>query len=93
MKIKTIPVIPAAKFGDLRTVYRFAWWPRQVEDKLIWLERYKLIEVKSKRPRIVFIGHYPIVAPWGWDFVKEELIVKQSVIPDFKHIPQPPPIP
>jgi hypothetical protein len=90
MILKTIPEIPKEKFGDLRVTYRFAWWPRQVENKLIWLERYKVIHVKSMRARIMFIGHYPIIAPWGWDFVREELIVKRSIIPDFKHTPPPP---
>jgi hypothetical protein len=88
MKLKTVPIIPELKFGDLKTDYHFAWWPRKVEDKLIWLERYKVIRVKRKRPRIEFIGHYPIVAPWGYDFVREELI--KSTIPDFKHTPPPP---
>jgi hypothetical protein len=92
MKLKTVQIPPTYKAGEKKVTRKYAWWPKRVEDKLIWLEHYELVEVKSMRPRIVFAGYYPLVAPWGWDFVEERLI-KSGLpgLPDFKHPPQPPP--
>lgn len=60
--------------GQIREKICFAWWPKHVEDKVIWLEKYKKIEKMSDQPRIVFVGKYPIMAPWGWDFVETKLM-------------------
>lgn len=87
MKLRTIHIPPKYKFGDTRVTRKYAWWPKRVEDKLIWLESYEVVEIKSKRPRIVFAGNIPLVAPWGWDFVEERLI--NPGLPDFKNIPPP----
>lgn len=73
MQLRTKPIKVKPKEGDIKRTKKFAWWPRHVEDKVIWLESYWVVEVMSVRPRIVMAGHYPLIAPWGWDFVREEL--------------------
>jgi len=90
MKLKTIPIPPIYNFGDTRITRKYAWWPKQVEDKLIWLESYELVEIKANTPRVMWIGKYPILCPWGWDFVEEKLITKQSGLPELKNAPPPP---
>lgn len=78
MRLKTLPVPLKYEFGDIKTTRKYAWWPKRVENALIWLEHYELLEKKSARPRIIMAGHVPLIAPWGWDFVAEKLINKNT---------------
>jgi hypothetical protein len=78
MKLKTIPIIPKPKEGDIKEERKFAWWPKKVEDKLIWLEHYKAISKFIFRHRIHDFGNYGIwkVFGGGWEVVEEKLIKK-----------------
>lgn len=79
MKLATIPKKAKPQEGDYKIEKRFAWWPRIVEDKLIWLEKYKRVHIWKVRKRIIMIpGVYKVFdAVYGdWDFVTEQLIKK-----------------
>lgn len=78
MKLKTIPIKAKPKEGDVKEVRRFAWWPRKVGDKLIWLERFIVVSKFTVRERIHDFRQYGImkVTGGGWDEIEEKLITK-----------------
>lgn len=91
MKLKTIPIIPKPKEGDTKIERRFAWWPHQVEDKLIWLESYEVHYIFTRRNRVAIVGYRMFdIMCGGWDETGKKLIYRKPGLPDFKNIPPPP---
>lgn len=77
MKLATVKPKIEPQEGDYKIEKKFAWWPRVVEDKKIWLEYYKCVHVYTIRNRCIpMIGSGIIFrGVWGgWDFVTEQLI-------------------
>jgi hypothetical protein len=74
MKLKTIPTKPIPEVGDFKIIRRFAWFPKTVEDKVIWLEKYK--RVYEYRPKVDYYpGTFLRAADClGWDLIAEQLI-------------------
>lgn len=55
------------KEGDTKTKNKFAWWPIEVENKLLWLEKYKVHYVYRKRKRVLitrWIYHEGVWCDW-----------------------------
>lgn len=78
MKLKTFNIELKPEVGDYRIEKRFAWWPEKVENKLIWLERYKIISEYSVRYRVVYLQGFGVIQGTfgGWDLVTKQLIKK-----------------
>lgn len=79
MILKTIPKVKKPEEGDYKVERKFAWWPRVVEDKMIWLERYKRVHVYTIRNRCIPLVGSGIIfrGVWGeWDLITEQLIKK-----------------
>jgi hypothetical protein len=76
MRLKTIPIKAKSKEGDIREEKEFAWWPRKVGDKLIWLEKYIIVSKFTVRERVHAFQGYGVfkVTGAGWDVVGEKLI-------------------
>lgn len=76
MRLKTVPVKVRPKEGETREEKKFAWWPKKVGDKLIWLEKYIVVSKFTVRERVhAFQGYGFIkVKGGGWDIVEEKLI-------------------
>jgi hypothetical protein len=66
--------------GDHKIIKRFAWLPKWINDKKIWLQSYQLVyEYKVKERR-----HLPIIGPyvlplvtgiWGeWELISSKII-------------------
>lgn len=36
------------KWGDMRQIKRFAWIPKRISDKIVWLEAYTVLYVYEK---------------------------------------------
>lgn len=63
--------------GDYKIIKRFAWWPKRVQNQLIWLESYKVVYEFKIRKRAVFCQGYGVIGEvicGDWDFVTEQLI-------------------
>lgn len=76
MMLKTIPIKAKPKEGDYKINKRFAWWPKRVQNQLIWLESYKVVYEFKIRKRAVFCQGYGVidhVICGDWDFVTEQL--------------------
>lgn len=82
MRLKTIPIKTKPKAGDIKEIRCFAWWPTKVADKLIWFEKYIIIEKFVIRERIhVFQGYgFLKVKGGGWDEVERKLINRSSTL-------------
>lgn len=80
MRLRTIQIKSKPKEGDMRQHIRFAWWPTKIADKLIWLEKYIIIEKFVIRERIhAFQGYgFLKVKGGGWDEVERKLINRSS---------------
>jgi hypothetical protein len=52
MRLKTIAIKTKPKEGDTREEKEFAWWPKKVGDKLIWLEKYIIVSKFTVRERV-----------------------------------------
>lgn len=52
-----------AKEGDKKTVARFAWFPTQVENHMVWLERY-VVDLEYKLIAHIDEGTIYPVAQW-----------------------------
>jgi hypothetical protein len=78
MRLKTVPIKIKPQEGDIKEEKHFAWWPKRVEDKLIWLESYKAVLKFVIRDRVHDFRQYGImkVKGGGWDVVTEKLINK-----------------
>lgn len=78
MRLKTVPVKVKPKEGDTMTEKHFAWWPKKVEDKLIWLEYYNVHSKFVVRERVHDLFKYGLVkvTGGGWDVISEQLIQK-----------------
>lgn len=75
MKLATIKPEPVHEHGDYKIEKHFAWWPRKVENKLIWLEQYKKVYCYRVRKRRLYFISASYTGVWGgWDFVTEKLI-------------------
>lgn len=76
MRLKKYALTSAPKDGDFKIIYPFAWWPKRVEDNLIWLERYQRAFKYAVKERVAY---YPGVlitfkGVWGkWDCLGEIL--------------------
>jgi len=46
--------LPLPKEGDVRIMIRFAWIPKEVEDKVVWLESYYSHQVYQYTDNIDF---------------------------------------
>lgn len=76
MKLKTIVPKKTPQEGDYKIKRRFAWWPRRVQDKIIWLEKYNQVyEFRTRRRVLIFPGTGLIhQGVWGgWDLITEQL--------------------
>jgi hypothetical protein len=79
MKLKSYPVIQKPTEGDYKIEKRIAWWPKRVENRLIWLEKYKRVHQYRVRQRMVWAAGYgPIanIVAGAWDLITEQLINK-----------------
>lgn len=78
MKLATVKLKAEPQEGDYKIEKKFAWWPRVVENKRIWLEFYKVVHTYTIRKRVTMIYRGPIFeGVWGgWDFVTDQLIKK-----------------
>jgi hypothetical protein len=77
MKLKSYLIKQKHEAGDYKIKKVFAWWPKRVENKLIWLESYKRVYKYTIRQRPVFCQGYGVIdrLVYGdWDFVTEQLI-------------------
>ena len=63
-KVKAKPT-----FGDRKTVVKFAWFPKRVEDTIVWLEEYLVVYRYTKDS----FGDYDY-----WDVVDKKVINKQD---------------
>lgn len=75
MRLKTVPIKTRSKEGDLMEETRFAWWPKKVGNKLIWLESFTVVSKFTIRERIhAFQGYgFLKVNGGGWDVIEEKL--------------------
>lgn len=79
MKLKIYPETKKPQAGDYRIDKVFAWTPRKVENKRIWLEYYKKVYQYKFRDRYVYCQGYgviDVVYCGGWDLITEQLISK-----------------
>lgn len=77
MKLATLKLKHEPEEGDYKIVKRFAWLPIKIENKLIWLERYKEIYQYKIRKRVIcalqiYIYHEAVYG--DWDLVTKKLI-------------------
>lgn len=76
MKLASIKQSSKPEIGDYRIEYKFAWWPKRVQNKIIWLEKYKRVFEYRRRNRLVNL-HYAVIElkdyP-AWDLIAEQLI-------------------
>lgn len=76
MRLKKYNTPQEPKNGDFKITYHFAWWPKRVENSLIWLEKYSRAHKYVVKERVAF---YPGVlrtfkAVWGkWELLGERL--------------------
>ena len=79
MRLKTVQIKARPKEGETKEGEKFAWWPKKVEDKLIWLEYYKVLYKFVVRRRVHDFRQYGTmeVIGGGWDKIAEQLINKQ----------------
>ena len=66
MKFK---VKPKPQLWDKKTVFRFAWFPKRVQDTIVWLEEYLVVYRYTKDS---FWDHY------YWEVYTTELLNKQD---------------
>ena len=52
MRLMTVPANIKPREGDIKEERKFAWWPKRVADKLIWLENYTVVSKFVIRERI-----------------------------------------
>lgn len=79
MKLKTYPKQSKPVEGDYKIKKCFAWWPKRVENRLIWLESYKEIYLFRIRERYHYIYKLGLIGPikgGGWDLITLQLISK-----------------
>lgn len=75
MKLATYPEKVKPKEGDQRIDKRFAWWPRRVKNRLIWLESYNKVYEFKVRKRVIIARWLYHEGHWGdWDLITEQLI-------------------
>lgn len=64
-----MPPKPVA--GDLKIVYKFAWLPKRIKNKVIWMEYYKqLYEWKWHKHIMIF---WTVIDVIGWVLVGEKI--------------------
>lgn len=72
---KAKPKEPTPKEGDRKVTIHFAWWPKKVEEGMIWLERYEKHWLYRTRTRVHQIGYYcNLVTLPAWDIIEEKRI-------------------
>lgn len=83
MRLRRIPIKVKPKEGDTKQEKRFAWWPKKVGDRLIWLESYTVVSKFTIRERVhAFQGYgFLKVIGGGWDEIEEGLIEKEGIKP------------
>lgn len=89
--IWSVKVEPKPVEGDLKIEHRFAWWPKRINDKKVWLEKYSILYEWRVRRRMLpyFTGMTEIFYHvfGDWDKVGERI---HRGIP-FMDNPPPPP--
>lgn len=83
MRLKTIPIKAKPKEGDIREQKKFAWLPRKVGDKLIWLEQFIIVSRFTVRERMHDFRQYGImkVTGGGWDEIEKKVIDREGLMP------------
>jgi hypothetical protein len=78
MRLYTVPVKAKPKEGDQMQKKKFAWWPKKVEDKMIWLEHYIVTYRFVIRDRLHDLRQFGVIRVHGggWDLINEQLIDK-----------------
>lgn len=78
MKLRSYPPKETPEVGDIRKEKHFAWWPRRVENKLIWLEHYLQVFIYHQGPYIDPFTFIRVPNVKWWKKKTEELIQKQQ---------------
>ena len=60
---------PEPKLGDIRIKIKFAWLPTKIENKMIWLEKYKSVQGYERWYRGIFHGY-----DYYWSEVERRLL-------------------
>lgn len=71
------PTESKPQVGDLRREIKFAWWPRWVDNKKIWLQKYEVVYewvVRHRKDYFPNICIYHEYYGGGWDFKWEKII-------------------